>query len=112
MTYIIMIQQEKNSIPKTSPHNHHAQCISTTSARMLNLHTTTMIPPVGKEYMCFRNDGKTSQVVRCIKSNIMTKVIYYVLSIDIFDQQCVVLKGMLKSPRLKYHVQPLVLTNP
>ena len=37
----------------------------------------------------------------------MTKVIDSVLSIDTFEQQCVVLKGMLQSPRLKYHVQTI-----
>ena len=37
----------------------------------------------------------------------MTKVIDSVLSIDKFEQQCVVLKGMLQSPRLKYHVQTI-----
>ena len=37
----------------------------------------------------------------------MTKVIDYVFSIDTFEQQCVVLKGMLQSPRLKYHVQTI-----
>ena len=35
----------------------------------------------------------------------MTKVIYYVISIDIFEQHCVVLKGIFQSPRLKYYVQ-------
>ena len=25
---------------------------------MLNLHTTTQLPPVGKEYMCFHDNGK------------------------------------------------------
>ena len=55
--------------------------------------------------MCFQNDGKTSQAARCIKSRIMTKVIDYVLSIDTFEQQCVVLKVMLQSPRLKDRVQ-------
>ena len=37
----------------------------------------------------------------------MTKVIDYVLSIDTFEQQCVVLKVMLQSPQLKYHVQTI-----
>ena len=37
----------------------------------------------------------------------MTKVIDYFLSIDTFEQQCVVLKGMLQSTRLKYHVQTI-----
>ena len=35
----------------------------------------------------------------------MTKLIDSVLSIDTFEQQCVVLKGMLQSPCIKYHVQ-------
>ena len=74
---------------------------------MLNLHITTRLPPVGKEYMCFQNDCKTAQAYRCIKSRIMTKLIDYVLSIDIFEQKFVVLKGMLQSPRLKYHVQTI-----
>ena len=34
----------------------------------------------------------------------MDKLIDSVLSIDIFEQQCVVIKGMFLSPRLKYHV--------
>ena len=42
--------------------------------------------------------GKSDQVVRCIKSRIMTKVIYSILYINTFEQQCVVLKVMLQSP--------------
>ena len=37
----------------------------------------------------------------------MTKVVGFFLSIDTLEQQCVVLKGILKSPRLKYHVQTI-----
>ena len=37
----------------------------------------------------------------------MTKVIEYVLSIDKFEQKCVVLEGMLQSPRLKYHMKTI-----
>ena len=37
----------------------------------------------------------------------MTKVIDYVLSIDKFEQHCVVLKGMLKSSRLKYQAETI-----
>ena len=57
--------------------------------------------------MYFHKDGKTAQAARCIKSRVLTKVIYYIISIDTFEQQCVVLEGMLKSPRLKYHVQTI-----
>ena len=85
--------------------NHHVQSIPTKYTIVLNLHTTTGLNLVGKEYMCFQNDGKTDQAARCIKSRIMTKLIDSVLSIDTFEQQCVVLKGMLQSPCIKYHVQ-------
>ena len=37
----------------------------------------------------------------------MTKVIDYVILIDTFEQQYVVLKGMLQSPCLKYDVQTI-----
>ena len=58
--------------------------MATTFASMLNLHKTTILPPVGKEYMVFKNYGKTAQAARCIKSGIITKVIDYVLLIDEF----------------------------
>ena len=66
-----------------------------------------ILPLVGKEYMCFMKEGKSDQAARCIKSRIMTTVIDAVLSIYKFEQQYVVLKGMLKSPQLKYHVQTI-----
>ena len=34
-------------------------------------------------------------------------MIDYVISIDTFEQQCVFLKFMLQSPRLKYHVNTI-----
>ena len=54
-----------------------------------------------------QNDDETSQIARCIKSGVMTKVIDYILLIDTFEQQYVVLKGMLKPPRLKDHMQTI-----
>ena len=45
-------------------------------------------------------EGKSDQAAR-------TKVIDYILSIDTFEQQCVVLKVMFQSPRLKYNVQTI-----
>ena len=103
-----MIQQETNYIiSTTSTPNHHAQRIATTSASILNSNTPMILPPVGKEYMCFQKDGKIAQAASCIKSSIMTKVIDYVLSIDTFEQQYVVLKGMLQPTKLKDHVQTI-----
>ena len=46
-----------------------------------------MLPPVGKQYMCFQKYGEAAQASRCIKSRIMTKVVDYVLSIDTFEQK-------------------------
>ena len=57
--------------------------------------------------MCFQKDGKNAHSARCIKSRIMTEVIDSVILIDTFEQQCVVLKGMLQSPCLKYHVKTI-----
>ena len=39
--------------------NHHTQRIATTSSSRLNLNTPTILPLVGKEYMCFQKYGKT-----------------------------------------------------
>ena len=66
-----------------------------------------ILPPVGKEYVCFKNYGKTTQGARCIKSRIMNKVIDFVILIDTFEQHFVVIKGMLQSPCLKYHMKTI-----
>ena len=57
--------------------------------------------------MCFHIDGKYAHAEKCVKYRIMTKVIDCVLSIDTFEQKCVRLKGMLQSPRIKYHVRTI-----
>ena len=51
--------------------------------------------------------GKSDQAARCIKSIIMTEVIDYILSIDTFEQKCVVLKGVFQSPWLKDNVNTI-----
>ena len=57
--------------------------------------------------MCFLKEGKSDQATRCIKSSIMTKMIDYVLSIDTFLQQCVVLNGMFQPLRLKDYLKTI-----
>ena len=71
----------------------------------IKLHTTTKLPPAGNEYFCFHINGKSPQDYKCVKYRITTKVINYTISIDTFEQQCVVLKYMLQLPRLKYHMK-------
>ena len=73
-------RKQNYSIQTTSTPNHNAQRIAITSESILNLHTPTILPPVGKEYMCFQKDGRTAQATRCIKSRIMNKFIDYVIS--------------------------------
>ena len=57
--------------------------------------------------MFFQKYGKTDQATRCIKSRMITKLIDYVILIDTFEQQCVVLKVILQSPCLKDYVQTI-----
>ena len=73
---------------------------------LLNLNTPTNLPPVGKGIV-FQNDGKSAQAAKCVKYRINNKVIYCVLLIDTFEKQCVVLKGILQSPRLKYNMNTI-----
>ena len=74
---------------------------------LVNLNTTTKLSSVGKEYKCFKIDGKSTHAAKCVKSRIITKVIACVLSINKFEQQCVMLKGMLKPIRLKNYVKTI-----
>ena len=57
--------------------------------------------------MCFQIDGKYALSAKCVKSRIMNKVIDYVLSVNTIEHNCVVLKGMLQSPRLNYHMKTI-----
>ena len=106
-SYSIVRHQKQFNISTISTPNRNSQRIASASSSRLTSNTPMILPPVGKEYMCFMREGKSDQAARCIKSRIMTKVIDYVLSIDTFKQQCVLLKGMLQSPRLKYHVHTI-----
>ena len=42
----------------------------------------------------------------------MTKVLEYFISINIFEQQCVVIESMLQSLRFKYHMNTIVIYQP
>ena len=57
--------------------------------------------------MCFHIDGKSAQSGKCVKSRIITKVVDYVLLVDIFEQQCVFLKCLLHSSHLKDHMNAI-----
>ena len=72
--------QKTINITTISTPNHNSQRISSTSSSTLASNTPTILPPAGKEYMCFLKEGKSYQASGCIKSSIITKVIDYILS--------------------------------
>ena len=49
-------------------------------------------------------DGETAHAKQCYKSYALTKVIVLILYIVSFGQQCVILKGLLQSERIKQHM--------
>ena len=55
--------------------------------------------------MCFQIPPLVSSDLE--KRLMLTKIIDYVLSIDTFEQKCVVVKDMLQSPRLKDNVKTI-----
>ena len=95
------------SVQVTSTLTHLTPLDSTLPIPSVKLHTTTKLPPDGKEYFCVQINVKSSQATKCVKSRIMTKVIGSILSIDTFEQQCVVLKGVLQSSHLRYHMKTI-----
>ena len=71
----------------------------------VELHTTTKLPPFGKEYLCYQINSKSPHAAQCFKSRILKKAIDSILSIDTVEQQCVVIKCMLQSSRLEDHMK-------
>ena len=57
--------------------------------------------------MCFQINSKSSHADQCVKSRILNKSIDYILSIDTFEQKCVMIKAMLQSPHLEYHINTI-----
>ena len=50
--------------------------------------------PPGKWYICFQIYGETAHDAQFSNSRVLTKVIYLVLNIESFEQQCVIIKGL------------------
>ena len=51
----------------------------------VELYTTKQLPLDGKEYFCFQIKRRCSHASQCVKSQILNKAIYYILSIDILN---------------------------
>ena len=73
----------------------------------VELHIINKLPPVGKEYFCFQINSKYPHADQCVKSRILNKAIDYILSINTFEQHCVVIKCMLQSSRLEDHMKTI-----
>ena len=81
--------------------------ITTLPLAPVELTKTTELPPVGKEYLCFQVNSKSPHAAQCVKSRVLNKAIDSILSIDTFEQQCVVIKCMLQSSRLEDHMNTI-----
>ena len=68
---------------------------------------TTELPPVGKEYSCFQINSKSTNASKCVKSRVLNNSIDSILSINTFEQQCVVIKSMLRSSCLADHMKTI-----
>ena len=100
--------QKKNiSVQATSTTPRLTPLITTLTLLPLGLPKTTQLTPVGKEYLCFQVDNKSPHAAQCVKSRVLNKAIYSILSMDTFEQQCVVIKCMLQSSRLEYHMKTI-----
>ena len=73
----------------------------------VELPKTTHLPPLGKEYLCFRVDNKYPHAAQCVKSMVLNKSMNSILSINTFDKQCVLIKCMLHSSRLEDHMKTI-----
>ena len=83
--------------------------ITTLPLLPVELPKTTQLPPLGKEYPCFQFDSKSPHAAQCVKSRVLKKVIDSILSINTFEQQCVVIKCMLQSSRLEDHTKTICI---
>ena len=81
--------------------------ITTLPIAPVELTKTTQLTPVGKEYLCFQVNIKSPHAAQCVKSRVLNKAIDSILSINTFEQQCVVIKCMLQSSRLEYHMKTI-----
>ena len=62
------------------------------------------LPRIVNNIFCFHINGRSSHVAQCVKSRIMNNTIDPILYIDTFEQQCIVIKVILQSPRLEDHM--------
>ena len=57
--------------------------------------------------MCFQVDNKSTHAAQCVKSRVLNQAIDSILSINTFEQQCVVIKCMLQYSHLEDHMKTI-----
>ena len=62
------------------------------------------LPPPVKWYLCFQMDGEISHAAQCYKLSAFIILIDLIIDIHSFDHQCVIIKVILQSKRLKQHM--------
>ena len=100
-------RKQNISVHATSTSPRLTPFITTLPFLPAELPKTTHLPPLGKEYFCFQVDNKSPHAAQCVKSGVLNKAIYSILSIDTFEQQCAVIKCMLQSSRLEDHMKTI-----
>ena len=89
-------QKQNYSVQVTSKTTRLTPLNTKISIAPVELHKTKQLPPAGKEYLFFEINSKFPYAAQCFKSRILNKYINSILSIDTFEQQCVVIKCMLQ----------------
>ena len=59
--------------------------------------------------MYFQINGRSSHSAQCVKSQITNKAIDSILSIEILQQQCIEIGGMLQSTRVEDHMKTIAI---
>ena len=100
-------QKQNISVQATSTPPCLTPLITTLTLLPVELPKTTHLPSLGKKYLCFQIDNKSPHADQCVKSRVLNKVIYSILSINTFEQQCIVIKCMLQSSCLEDNMKTI-----
>ena len=82
----VTAQKQNYSVQATSTPPRLTPLNITLPISPFELHRTTKLPPVGKEYLCFHINIKSPRADQCVKSWILNDAIVYILSIDTFEK--------------------------
>ena len=58
------------------------------------------LPRLGKEHLGFQIEWKSAHAAKCVKSKALIKVLRVIFEIDSFEQQCVIMEGLLQSENM------------